>query len=84
MVWFLLGLMFVAAGLYLGFETSLTFAYLIVGCLCCVFGIALVVLQFLERPTRPSATSLSPKFISAGATVVMPVMPIADNEQADV
>ncbi len=30
MVWFLLGLLFNSAGLYLGFEYSLAFAYMIV------------------------------------------------------
>jgi hypothetical protein len=34
MVWFLLGLLFNAAGLYLGFEYTLAFVYMIVGGFC--------------------------------------------------
>ena len=82
MVWFLLGLLFNAAGLYLGFEYSMAFVYMIVGWLCCVFGATIFVLQRQERPRSSAATRLSPKFISAGATVIMHAMPTGENVQA--
>ncbi len=82
MVWFLLGLLFNAAGLYLGFEFSLAFAYMIVGWFCCAYGLALFVFRLQERPRTTAATRLSPNFVSAGSTVVMPAMPNVENEQA--
>ncbi len=80
-VWILLGLLFNAAGLYLGFEYSLAFGYMIVGWFCCAYGLALFALRFLERPTKSAATRLSPNFISAGATAITPAMPNVENEQ---
>ena len=81
MVWFLLGLLFNAAGLLLGFEFSVAFGYMIVGGLCCAFGIVLFVLQLMEPPKKSAETRLSPGFISAGATVAMPAMRNAANEE---
>ena len=81
MVWFLLGLLFNAAGLYLGFEYSLAFGYMIVGWFCCAYGLALFVFRLQERPRTTAATRLSPNFVSAGSTVVMPAMPNVENEQ---
>ncbi len=49
-VWFLLGLLFIAAGLYLGFEFSLSFGYMAVGWFCCAYGAAVFVLRGRERP----------------------------------
>ena len=82
MVWFLLGLLFNSAGLYLGFEYSLAFGYMLVGLFCCAYGLALFVLRLRERPRTSAATRLSPNFISAGSTVMMPAMPNVENEQA--
>ena len=81
MVWFLLGLLFNAVGLHLGFEFSLSFAYMIVGWFCCAYGLALFVFRLQERPRTTAATRLSPNFVSAGSTVVMPAMPNVENEQ---
>jgi len=81
MLWFLLGLLFNAAGLYLGFEYSLAFGYMMVGWFCCAYGLALFVLQFRGRSTTSAATRLSPVFISAGSTVMMPAMPKVEREQ---
>jgi len=81
MVWLLLGLLFNAAGLYLGFEYSLAFAYMIVGWFCCAYGLALFVFRFQERPRTTAATRLSPNFVQAGAPVVMPVTHDVENEQ---
>ncbi len=84
MVWFLLGLLFNTAGLYLGFEYSLAFGYMIIGWFCCAYGVALLVfrLRERERPRPSAATRLSPNFISVGSTETMPAMPNVENEQA--
>lgn len=82
MVFLLSGLLLNAAGLYVGLEHSLAIAGMIVGWLCCAFGVVLFVLQLLEHPQKPGATRLSSKFISAGSTVIMPVVPNGENEQA--
>ncbi len=82
MVWFLLGLLFNAAGLYLGFEYTLSFVYLIVGWLCCAYGLAIFALRFLEKPKSKVSTGLSPKFISAGTPSAMPSIQGANDEQA--
>ena len=82
MTWFLLGLLFNATGLYLGFEYSLAFVAMIVGWLCCAFGLVVFVLQFMERPKKSAAKRLSPNFISTGSTDIMPAMPKVENGQA--
>ena len=81
MVWFLLGLLFNTVGLYLGFEYSLAFVYMIVGWFCCAYGLALFAFRLMERPKTSAATHLSPNFMSAGSTAIMPAMPNAENEQ---
>ena len=81
MVWFLLGLLFNATGLYLGFEYPLSFAYMFVGWFCCAYGIAIFVYRLTERPKTSVQQRLSPNFISAGATVIMPSISKVENEQ---
>ena len=82
MVWFLLGLLFNSTGLYLGFEYSLSFAYMIVGWFCCAYGLALFVFRLRERPRSTAATRLSPNFVSVGTADQMPATPNVENEQA--
>ena len=79
---FLLGLLLIAAGLYLGFDSALAFVFLIVGCVCCAFGLALFVLQLMEPPKKSAEKRLSPGFISVGETVAMPATSNVENEQA--
>lgn len=81
MIWVLLGLLFNATGLYLGFEQTLSFLYLFVGWFCCVFGLALFVMRLRERPRTSAGTRLSPNFISAGSTVMTSGIRAVDNEQ---
>ena len=66
-VWFLLGLLFVATGLYLGFEFSLSFWYMAIGSFCCAFSIAILVLRRGERPRAKAegGTRESIEFASA-------------------
>ena len=82
MVWVLLGLLFNATGLYVGFRNPLVFAYLMVGWFCCAYGLAIFVQQLRERPRKSAANRLSPDFISVGATVITPAMSAVQNEQA--
>lgn len=71
-VWVLLGLLFVAGGLYLGFDSSLIFVYLGVGTICFLYGVLLFVFMKREGVGKSSARPLSKDFISIGSTVVMP------------
>lgn len=82
MVWFLLGLLFNATGLYLGFEYPLAFAYLLVGWFCCAYGLALFVIRFQERPRTSAAMRLSPEFMQDGDTGIMQVTPEPENKPA--
>ena len=47
--WFLLGLLFVATGLYLGFEFALSFWYIAVGFACCSYGVGLFLVRLRAR-----------------------------------
>jgi len=80
-VWFLLGLLFNALGLYLGFEHSFAFVYMATGWFCCAYGLALFVLRLQAGPATSAATRLSPKFISAGSTIIMPAMSTVEDNQ---
>ena len=71
-VWILLGLLFFATGLYLGFEYSLVFVYLGVGLLCFSYGVVLFFFMLREKPKKSNASRLSKNFIQIGATVMMP------------
>ena len=81
MVWFLLGLLFISVGLYLGYQSSLTFLYLVVGLFCCAYGVALFVFRLQARPQASAATRLSPHFISAGSDDSMPSISSASDVQ---
>ena len=82
MVWFLLGLLFNALALWIGFDASMFFVYMILGWGCCIYGLALLVLQRMDKPKQSAKTKLSPNFISAGATTMMPVVPKEEREAA--
>lgn len=81
MVCLLFGLLLVAFGLLVGFDSTAAIGAMIVGLLVSVFGLILFVLQLQERPRPTVATRLSPDFISAGSTVQMPA-PQADNDDS--
>lgn len=70
-VWILVGLLFQASGLYLGFDYSLSFLYMIIGAFCFAFGVAMLVLRLREKPKASEKTRLSPQFISAGTPQAM-------------
>ena len=81
-VWFLLGLLFIATGLYLGFEFDLSFAYIAIGSFCCAFGMAIFVLRLRERPRGSADTRLSPDFVSEGSAQLAPAMSNDDDAPA--
>lgn len=83
MVWFLLGLLFNALALYVGFESKMSFVYWAVGWACCVYGLALYFLQHRERPRQSAKTRLSPNFISAGTTTIAPDIPRPEAETTE-
>ena len=70
-VWLLLGLLFIATGLYLGFDYSLVFVYLGIGSICFLYGVLLFVFLLREKPRKSNVRPLSKNFISIGSTVVM-------------
>jgi hypothetical protein len=47
--WFLLGLLFIANGLYLGLDFVLAFAYLAVGLSCCTYGMGIALARLAHR-----------------------------------
>ena len=53
--WFLLGLLFFATGLYLGFEYVQSFYYLGLGVLCCMYGISIFLLRVYHRRGKHTA-----------------------------
>jgi hypothetical protein len=81
-LWILVGLLFIATGLYLGFEYSLSFGYMIVGLACFGYGAALYVFRLWDSPKTLAGKRLSPNFISVGSMKMEPAMPQADSEQA--
>ena len=83
MVWFLLGLLFNALALYLGMEHGMFFVYLILGWGCCAYGLAIFFLQLRERPKQAQKTRLSPNFISAGETTMMPAVQSESEEPVE-
>ena len=84
--WFLLGLLFVATGLYLGFEFALSFWYMIIGLFCCAFSAGIFVLRLRERP-RVQAVGETRKpieFASAEPVNAEPAHAMSKNDQAPV
>lgn len=81
MIWLLSGLLLVAVGLLVGFDSKAAIGAMIGGLLISVFGVILYFLQLQERPRQSTQTRLSSDFISVGATTQTP-SPQVDNERA--
>ena len=47
--WLLLGLLFMASGVFLGFEYWMSFVYLGVGLVCCVWSVCIVAMRAKSR-----------------------------------
>lgn len=50
--WFLLGLLFVANGLYLGIDFAISLLYIAMGFACCAYGIGIAVVRMRYRRAR--------------------------------
>ena len=50
--WLLIGLLFIGAGLYVGFEYVLTTYYVGLGVLCCGYGLGIHVLRLRHRQSK--------------------------------
>ncbi len=51
--WFLLGMLFIANGLYLGLDFVLAFVYFAIGLTCCTFGMGIALLRLKHRTQAP-------------------------------
>ena len=50
--WFLLGLLFVVNGLYLGLYIPVSLVYIAIGFVCCAYGVGVAVIRFKNRRDR--------------------------------
>lgn len=50
--WFLMGLLFIANGLYLGIDFAISLVYIAVGILCCAFGMGIGLIRMSHRKKR--------------------------------
>jgi len=55
--WFLLGLLFVANGLYLGIDFEISLAYIAVGLACSAYGVGIAAVRFRYRRDRPEISN---------------------------
>jgi len=55
--WFLLGLLFIANGLYLGINFPISLVYIAIGLLCCAYGIGIAVVRMRYRNARTGERS---------------------------
>ena len=51
--WFLVGLLFIADGLYLGIDFPISLGYIAIGLVSCVYGIGIAILRLRYRRNRP-------------------------------
>ena len=54
--WFLMGLLFIANGLYLGIDFAVSLGYIAVGTICCGYSVAIALVRMRYRK-RKSANS---------------------------
>ncbi len=54
--WFLLGLLFIANGLYLGIDFSISLAYVVVGLASSAYGVGIAVVRARYRRARSAET----------------------------
>ena len=50
--WFLMGLLFIANGLYLGVDFAVSLGYVAVGTLCCAYGVGIALIRMRHRKNR--------------------------------
>jgi hypothetical protein len=59
--WFLLGLLFIANGLYLGIDFAISLAYIAVGLICCAFGVGVAIVRTRHRHDRSAGNDSADK-----------------------
>ena len=84
-LWILVGLLFASSGLYLGFDYSLSFLYILIGGFCFVFGVALMAFRWREQPKSAVDRRLSPNFVSESSSELVRAMSAqaAENNSAE-
>jgi hypothetical protein len=59
--WFLLGLLFIANGLYLGIDFPISLGHIAVGLACCAYGVGVAIVRMRYRKGRsPGIASPAP------------------------
>ena len=53
--WFLMGLLFIANGLYLGIDFAISLGYIAVGVICCGYGVAIALIRMRYRKGRSTS-----------------------------
>jgi hypothetical protein len=51
-IWFLMGLLFIANGLYIGIDFPFSLACIAVGFICCAFGACIAIVRMKHRRSR--------------------------------
>ena len=54
--WFLLGLLFIASGLYLGIDFAISLGYIAVGFACSAYGVGIAIVRLKYRRGKPANT----------------------------
>ncbi len=54
--WFLLGLLFIANGLYLGIDIAISLGYIAVGVICCAYGVGIALIRMSHRKNRAASS----------------------------
>jgi len=54
--WFLLGLLFVANGLYIGIDFVASIGYVAIGLVCCAYGVGVAVVRLRHRRGKETQT----------------------------
>lgn len=68
--WFLLGLLFITAGLYLGIESVLILWFTGIGFLCCMYGVGVFFVRLGYRRSRQVAEQpIEPTLVQSARSV---------------
>jgi hypothetical protein len=54
--WFLMGLLFIANGFYLGIDFAISLVYIAVGILCCAFGVGVGLIRMRHRKNTSASS----------------------------
>ena len=54
--WFLMGLLFIANGLYLGIDFAISLGYIAVGFISCTYGVGIALFRMWSRKGRSASS----------------------------